>query len=45
MIVVGTTTSANLPITSGAAQGSFAGAYDGFVFKLLAGGAALDFAT
>ncbi|MCW5941912.1 MAG: putative Ig domain-containing protein [Fimbriimonadaceae bacterium] len=45
VIVVGSTSSANLPITSGAAQGSYAGAYDGFVVKLLAGGAALDFAT
>jgi len=43
--VVGSTTSTNFPVTTGAPQTAFRGGYDGFVTKLNATGSALIYST
>jgi len=44
-VIVGDTTSANLPVTAGAFQRTLAGGQDAFVARLSANGAALSFLT
>jgi len=44
-VIVGDTTSANLPVTTGAFQTKLAGGQDAFVARLAANGAALSFLT